>query len=326
MNRSSKQLRKQLIASIVSVCVALVALTSATYAWFVVNKKVEGTTTTISATTNGFILQIASADKKVLHDGSEVSLSAATKGGKISPSSTNDIKNWYVSRGWNSEGKVTSYDKPTFSTGDDARPGQYGLDSDPHYAYIKSEYILYTVNQSGYADIYLDASEGTPVKVTTQGNATTDTIPKSMRVGITVQNMDKDGKDIGKETLKVVYAPYEEKAGTYGNDADSIGGWSCIGVGDDGELKPVQVTYPYIYDTTYIDQYKKGWTATKNGEAYVVDPNTDKIAAKVGYNGVKVRVYIWMEGTDADCVNNAAAEDPATYDVTVHFAGVAAGE
>ena len=126
MNRSSKQLKKQLIASIVSVCVALVALTSATYAWFVVNKKVEGTTTTISATTNGFILQIASADKKVLHDGSEVSLSAATKGGKISPSSTDDIKTWYVSRGWNSAGKVTSYYEPTFSTGDDAKPGQYG--------------------------------------------------------------------------------------------------------------------------------------------------------------------------------------------------------
>ncbi len=27
------------------------------------------------------------------------------------------------------------------------------------------------------------------------------------------------------------------------------------------------------------------------------------------YDGVKMRIHIWMEGTDADCVNNAAAED-----------------
>lgn len=32
-----------------------------------------------------------------------------------------------------------------------------------------------------------------------------------------------------------------------------------------------------------------------------------KIASSVGYDGVKMRVYIWMEGTDADCINNVAA-------------------
>lgn len=48
------------------------------------------------------------------------------------------------------------------------------------------------------------------------------------------------------------------------------------------------------------------------------------IAKRVGYNGVILRVYIWMEGTDADCVNNAAAEDTATYNVTVRLAGVSA--
>lgn len=324
MNRSSVKLKRQLIASIVSVCVAFVALASATYAWFVMNNKVKGTTTTISATTNGFILQIATAEQGTQHGDNNQSLSASTEGGKISPSSTNDIKNWYVCAGWNSEGKVTSYTKPEFKA--DGKPGQYGLDSDPHFAYIKSEYILYTVNKSGLADVYLDASEGRPVELTVNGTATTDTIQKSMRVGITTQEIDADGKEIGDETLKVVYAPYEEADTSHGNDAASVGGWSCIGTGTDGELTPVKVTYPYIYETTYTDQKGKGWTATRNGEAYVVADNTEKIAAKVGYDGVKVRVYIWMEGTDSDCVNNEAAEDPATYDVAVHFAGVAAGE
>lgn len=326
MNSLVGKLRKKLIVSIISVGIAFAALASATYAWYVVNNRVQGTTTSISATTNGFILQIATAEDGAQHGDSHLSLAASTEGGKISPSSTNDAETWYVSRGWNSAGKVTSYYEPTFSTGDDAKPGQYGRDSDPHFAYIKSEYVLYTITESGYADVYLDASEGKPVEITTHGTATTETIPRSMRVGITVQDMDENGTDIGDEVLKVVYAPYEEKTDSRGNDADSIGGWSCIGTGADGKLKPVPVTYPYIYDTIYKDQKGKGWTATKSGEAYVVDPNTEKIAEKVGYNGIKVRVYIWMEGTDSDCVNNEAAEDTATYDVAVHFAGVAAGE
>lgn len=324
MNSLVGNLRKKLIVSIISVGIAFAALASATYAWYVVNNRVQGTTTSISATTNGFILQIATAEDGAQHGDSHLSLAASTEGGKISPSSTNDAEIWYVCKTWNSSGKVDSYTKPEFVDG--GKPGQYGLEVDPHFAYIKSEYVLYTITESGYADVYLDASEGKPVEITTHGTATTETIPRSMRVGITVQDMDENGTDIGDEVLKVVYAPYEETADSRGNDADSIGGWSCIGTGDDGKLKPVPVTYSYIYGTTYKDQKGNGWTATKNGEAYVVDPNTEKIAAKVGYNGIKVRVYIWMEGTDSDCVNNEAAEDTATYDVAVHFAGVAAGE
>ena len=50
------------------------------------------------------------------------------------------------------------------------------------------------------------------------------------------------------------------------------------------------------------------------------------IAANVGYDGIIIHVYIWMEGTDADCVNGKSIEDvPSTYDVTVKLAGVATG-
>ena len=47
---------------------------------------------------------------------------------------------------------------------------------------------------------------------------------------------------------------------------------------------------------------------------------------KDGYDGIAVHVYIWMEGTDADCVNGKSVEDDSsTYDVTVKFSGVASG-
>jgi len=319
-----KKMKMQLMATAASVLISGIALTSATYAWYVSNHTVEATTTKISATTNGFILQIATAEQGPQHGGEQTSLAASTTGGVISPSSTNDLINWYVCEGWNGEGKVTSYRKPTFVA--DEKPGQYGTDDDPHYAYLKSEYILYTINETGYADVYLDASEGSPITLSANGTPTTDTIPKSMRIGITIQNIKKNADDTysddGNEELKVVYAPYEETG--KGNDAEAINGWTCIGNSTDGKLKPVAVTYPYIYATTYTDQNDQNWVATKVGKNYEVSSGTQKIASSVGYDGVKMRVYIWMEGTDADCVNNAAAEDPATYNVNVKLAGISA--
>ena len=321
---SVKKMKMQLMATAASVLISGIALTSATYAWYVANNTVEATTTKISATTNGFILQIATAEQGPQHGGEQTSLAASTTGGVISPSSTNDLINWYVCEGWNGEGKVTSYRKPTFVA--DGKPGQYGTDDDPHYAYLKSEYILYTINETGYADVYLDASEGSPITLSANGTPTTDTIPKSMRIGITIQNIKKNAdetySDDGEEELKVVYAPYEETG--KGNDAEARDGWTCIGNGTDGKLKPVAVTYPYIYATTYTDQNSQNWAATKVGKNYEVSSGTQKIASSVGYDGVKMRVYIWMEGTDADCVNNAAEEDPATYNVNVKLAGISA--
>ena len=316
-----KKMRMQLIATAASVLISGIALTSATYAWYVANNTVEAVTTNISATTNGFILQIATAKQGPQHGGEQTSLVASTEGGKISPSSTNDLKTWYVNQGINGEGKVASYMQPTFITGENSKPGEYMAGGETHYAYIKSEYVLYTITETGLADVYLDASEGSPVTLTTNGTPTTDTIPKSLRVGITIQNIKKnaDGtySDDGNEELKVVYAPYEETG--KGNDA-----WTYIGTADDGKLKPLMVTYPYIYATHYTDQQNRNWVATKNGNDYDATSDTQKIASSVGYDGVKMRVYIWMEGTDADCINNAAAEDPATYNVNVKLAGISA--
>ena len=50
-----------------------------------------------------------------------------------------------------------------------------------------------------------------------------------------------------------------------------------------------------------------------------------KIAEKVGYNGVSMKIYIWMEGTDSDCVNMNGLEKGTsnpTFDVTVSLVGI----
>lgn len=49
-------MKKQLAIAALSVVMAAVALGSATYAWFVSNTKVDGTTSTVSAQANGMVL------------------------------------------------------------------------------------------------------------------------------------------------------------------------------------------------------------------------------------------------------------------------------
>ncbi len=56
--KTVKALKKQLVAAIAMVLVAAIALGSSTYAWFVSNNKVTGTTTTISAQSNSAYLVI----------------------------------------------------------------------------------------------------------------------------------------------------------------------------------------------------------------------------------------------------------------------------
>ena len=321
-----RKLRKELIISIISVIVAAVALSSSTYAWYVANNTVKAKTSTITATTNGFILQITTSDKGgVQHGGSQESLTAFSKGEVLSPASTDDIlNNWYVCKSWNERGNVVSYYMPNFSTG--TKPGNYKENNQDYFAYIKSDYILYTITETGTADVYLDASDGAPIVVTADTGTGVSTVINSMRVAITTQKLDADGKTaIGPETLRVVYSPQNETG--IGNDEAGLVGWSCIS-NVDGVNEPIAASYPHIYAGNYVDQNNKNWVTTKQGDSeyYTGPDNSIPIKEKVGYDGVAVHVYIWMEGTDADCVNGKSVEnDDSQYSVTVKFAGVASG-
>ena len=309
------KLKKELAIAALMVMVSFVALSSATYAWYVANTTVNATTSTISAKANNFVLQIAKLSEGAQH-GANQSLIASTVGHRISPSSTNDLKNWYICQGWGQNGKVQTYTKPTIES-----DGQYTIGTE-RYAYIKSEYVLYTVTQTGLCDVYLDGGElSGAIQVTAQGSPTSTVIPDSMRVGITIQDLEGT-TPTGTEKLVLVYAPKNETG--KGNDETAIDGWTYVK--DENTL--ASVTYPHIYEKTYTwtdsDNKVHDYAAVKSGESYVAPTaNADTIASDVDYDGKIMRVYIWLEGTDEQCVNNSNEDDPSTYNVTVSLAGVA---
>lgn len=323
-----KKLKKELAAAAVSVMIVAISLTSATYAWYVANNTVKATTSTISASTNGFILQIAKLSEGAQHGGEQKSLEAFSTGATLSPASSDDMKNWYVCQSWDNQGLVTDYSIPSFETGENAKPGNYKVSGNDYYAFIKSDYIVYTITETGTADVYLAAEDNqSPITITAKNGSGSETVTGSMRVAITTQEVGEDGKTpIGEETLRVVYAKDNEIG--EGNDSTAKPGWTNI-QNVNGSPKLDTVTYPYIYSGHYTDQRigeAKNWAATKDGENFSIPDNSEAIAKNVGYNGIAVHVYIWMEGTDSDCVNGKSIEsDLSTYDVEVRFAGVASG-
>lgn len=316
MNAIVKKLKKQLVAAATAVILAAFALSSATYAWYVSNTTVHGTTSTISAKANSFVLQIATKNQGAQY-GDNQSLVAVTSGHKISPSSTNDTKNWYICQGWGQDGNVHSYQKLTNLD----ENGKYTIDQD-HYAFIKSEYILYTITQTGLCDVYLDGGEPAgAIQVTADDTTSSTIIPESVRVGITIQDLEGT-TPTGDEELVLVYAPSNETG--KGNDATAMDGWTYVK--DATTLAPV--TYPHIYGKTYTwtdsSSIIHDYAATKSGETYTAPAaNGAAIVSNVDYDGVIMRVYIWLEGTDEQCVNNSNEDDPSTYSVTISLAGVA---
>lgn len=318
-----KQLKRQLIASILSVSVAFVALASSTYAWYVSNNNVNATSSTIAAKTDNFVLQIATLQDGAQHGDNQASLVASSTGHKISPSSTNDLKNWYASSTWGQDGLVHSYMQVDVDeTGEYTRDitGIYSIDP-ARYAFIKSEYVIYTVTQTGTCDVYLAADGDTPaVQVTASGSSASDVIPRSLRVGITIQDLDGT-TPTGDEELVLVYAPYDETG--KGNDKTGIDGWTYVA--DTANLAPV--TYPHVFGTNYIwtdsSNVQHNYAVQKNGSVYEAPTsNAATVASDVDYDGKVMRVYIWIEGTDEQCVNNSSEEDTSVYNVTVSLAGV----
>lgn len=309
MHDSVKKLKIQLIGAALTVVVSAVALSATTYAWFVTNSRVHATTSTISAQANGMVLQIAKG-RDVTHDGSDKQTTASSDGHEISPSSTNDAQSWFVPKTWSGT-KVSGYQKVTVDG-----TGQYTLasGSGSYYAYVAADYTLYTVTNTGIADVYLDGTN--PVTIKPSDNATHewfDKIEGSLRIGIVIN-----------DELKVVYAPVEPSTTEHGNDVSSTIGWSCVAAEGTVTKSP---TYAHVAGTSLTDQNGGDWAATGSGGSYSkpAGANPKAIAKNVDYNGTNMKIVIWMEGTDSDCQNWSEQDKNTTaptFDVTVSLVGI----
>lgn len=319
MKKEIKKLKRELIVAVLAVTVSFIAISSSTYAWYVSNRTVYGTTGSITAQADGAVLQI-NAGKIADHDG-DVATVAMTEGHGISPASSEDMVNWYVPDSWTANlSKVSSYKKVTLekdSNGD--KDGTYIIGGTKYYAYAVGTYNIFSVKNTGYADVYFDGvAEGGPIVVTRAGEAGTviDKVAASMRVGITINDI-----------LVAVFAPAEPSGA--GNDvnyegSDPSNGWRVVK--GDGETSFTTKDAAYVH-ITGTSNGADGWALSKNASGIYNDPTSNqiKIASSVDYNGVIMKVYVWMEGTDADCLGSVVTGDESLYDVSVRLVGLSTG-
>lgn len=310
---NTNQMKRQLAIASLSVVMAGIALASATYAWFVSNTRVDAVSSSISAQANGMVLQIVKAGDPI-HDGGDHRTSATASGHEISPSSTNDAADWYVPASWNGT-DVSGYQKVSIK---DVAQGNYSLagSSDEFYAYTLADYTLYTITQTGEADVYLDGADGEGAAVITPSEGASDEwfnkIKGSLRIGILIDN-----------NLKLVYAPI--KPNGHGNDSNPTIGWSCVNSSDASLSQTMSPTYAYVSGNDFVDKDGNNWAATRFGDAYVAPSVSAAKLARVGYDGTNLKVVMWMEGTTEACQNMSGLDtgvDAPTFNVTLNLVGV----
>ena len=306
-------MKRQLAIASLSVVMAGIALASATYAWYVSNARVNAVSSSISAQANGMVLQIVKAGDPI-HDGGDHRTSATASGHEISPSSTNDATDWYVPASWDGT-DVSGYQKVAII---DVAQGNYLLtgSTDEFHAYTLADYTLYTITQTGEADVYLDGAEGEGAVIITPSEGASDDwfnkIKGSLRVGILIDNK-----------LKLVYAPI--KPNGHGNDSNPTIGWSCVNPFDASLSQTMTPKYAYVSGNDFVDEDGNNWAATRSGDVYVAPSEHAAKLARVGYDGTNLKVVMWMEGTTEACQNMSGLDtgvDAPTFNVTLNLVGV----
>lgn len=317
-NKTVSGLKKQLAAAIAMVLVAAISLGTSTYAWFVSNTKVSATSSSVkatSATPNLLIVEGATKADGTTYtaknsDGKTTVSISSTNATALYPASTNDCKTWWAVSSWEngtSSPLANGYYNPRITqtaNGDNVSDGQYTQGSEKLNAYQVSTYSVYTT--TGEVELNLDPANPITVDVKQAGQSTPTIsgtgFKDALRVGIVVNG-----------ELKLVYAPTDnEKDTAKGNDSDARTGWRSV--------KDASNTQEATYKIVAADTYT-GWTATNNGDGTYTKAGNN--LGSVGTTGAVVQVYVWLEGTDSDCLVGKAdvASDDDTYQVTLNLVG-----
>lgn len=304
----TKALKKQMGAAIAMVLVAAIALGAATFAWFVSNTKVSATAQSVSATsaTPNLLIKAGTNDqgKAVTTGGLTADSVSSDTATALYPASSDDSNNWWAVNSWtNTDGSTLAdgYYKPTITLSGDNKAiqaGQYTQGTQTLNAYQVATYSVYTTTGS----VALNLDPENPISVTATGDAAQTTgFKDALRVGIVV-----DGD------LKVVYAPTDNESTSKGNDKDAASGWRTVATANSTKNAS---------KTTLAGNTFTGWTATAvDGGVYKKATNS---LGDVDTDGSVVKVYIWLEGTDSDCLVGKAdnASDANNYQVQLNLVG-----
>ncbi len=278
-----------------------------TRAWFVKNQDVAGGDSAITTDTNTslFISAGRTVDFKYY-------LSLVTnwpRDAKLFPISTRDCGTWWYADTFGSalnnagtayEAKATHYTSVTSGSGITVTSGaaiyNNSLDGNGKVAYVLSEYMLYTNEQP--MSVYLDPAP--PITVSYSDPDGSRDMPSAPRIGVETGG-----------TLKFIYAPAAE-SGT-GNSEGTLTNNTFYGVNSATAVSELNTVLTSL----------SGYTATATGNS--MDPYSAGGASTLGTadpNGLQVRVYVWLEGTDAQAMLGTSDNDLQGLNVDIKYVGI----
>lgn len=286
-----------------------------TTAWFANNREVEGSGASVTMAAPGTALYIEAGDVQESEKQYTTAVSNLTLGGGLYPISTADCTNWWYVDGW-TLGKASAYARAAVTTNQIAAgtaSGTYtvgtGENTSTYTAYNLLTYTLYT--SSGKLAVYL--APGNALTVAGSGDESKELV-NALRVGVTVNG-----------ELKFIYAPVPENG--QGNSQNTTeNAYYAVTDRDRTDAAAVLQT---VYDTANAETNISKWQAVKNdepnenGETDAVTGYTagEKPLGTANETGIVVRLYVWLEGTDAQAMLSKS-DNALGVSLSVSFVGV----
>lgn len=317
MVKKNERRKNNLRYSLLLLLLLLVFLTVSTYAWFTANQTVTISTLDVNVqTSNGLQISADAINWKTILQKADITGASATY-----TSSVNQVPD--EMQPVSSAGIVdtdTGYMDMYFGTVDALDDGTgYSLASDKEVDTRGAEgrYIAF--------DIFLRVDQTTPVYLTTASNIITKEgaadkgLQNAARVAfIDEGNIADVGDSTGAQALKggttsIIWEPNYDvhtAAGVanakeiYGLDTTTTGATQLSYQGIKAEFADTEgVT---LKNTNTFSQYFQTVTPTIST---VKDFDTQQTLLNLKAGITKVRIYMWVEGQDVDCENNASGTD-----------------
>jgi len=320
--------KKKLAAATSMLMISALMLSSATYAWFTMNKEVSVTGMEVKAHAEEGLLinEVAAANSLTWDDQATGGASAAVV---LRPASTYNLVDW-----WHANSKLSNDEagvENLSGTVDIAGGGKYldikptsisdyplvasgtGNTSAETHIYYKDAsfgqtsgtcddgegfYVMYKYYMKSSGDEDLDVSN-LQVKVkatknTTGDNASgsSDKLDPCLRVGVTMPVSSANG---AATAGTLIFAPISNADASYSVTTSANG------------------------QSTQEVTFYKATTGNFSNYQTLNNANTTITIPKVTSDGIPVYVYVWFEGEDTHCMSENLTDALAAYDIDVQF-------
>lgn len=291
-----------------------------TTAWFANNREVEGSGASVTMAVPGTALYIEAGNVQGREKQYTTAVSNLTLGGGLYPISTADCTNWWYVDGW-TLGKASAYAQAAVTPRDDSTAGTAsgtytvgtGENASSYTAYNLLTYTLYT--SGGGLNVYLAPDNALTVTGSVDpesGENLSGELVSALRVGVMVDGV-----------LQFIYAPAPELG--QGNS-------QIENAETDTDTEPHYPFYAVTSPSTVVETENvltdlAAWQANavydENSEADAITGYTagTHSLGTANETGIVVRLYIWLEGTDAQAMLSKS-DNALGVSLSVSFVGV----